>query len=81
MSFSFEIAMNGISRKISMYSPVFAMHRFKNYLPYKSDEMAHVAFPDEFYNKPKLSNMQRWSLRCSTNVNDNGSCGAAFTVN
>ncbi len=28
---------------------------FINDLPYKSDEMAHVAFPDERYNKPKLT--------------------------
>ncbi len=50
-------------------------------LPYKSDEMVHVAFPDERYNKSKHSNMQRWSLRHSTHVNGNSSCGAAFTVN
>ncbi len=30
---------------------LLCLHRFINYLPYKSDEMAHVAFPDEHYNK------------------------------
>ncbi len=48
LSFYFEIAM---------YSPVFA--KVYNYLPYKSDEMAHVAFPDERYNKPKLTTTRR----------------------
>ncbi len=31
------------------------LRRFINDLPYKSDEMAHVVFPDECYNKPKLT--------------------------
>ncbi len=35
-----------------MHSPVFVSIYD---LPYKSDEMAHVAFVDERYNKPKLT--------------------------
>ncbi len=34
---------------------LLCLHRFINDLPYTSDEMAHVAFPDERYNKPKLT--------------------------
>ncbi len=32
---------------------------FINDLPYKSDEMAHVAFSDERDNKPKLTSTRR----------------------
>ncbi len=31
------------------------LHKFIYGIPYKSDEIAHVAFPDERYNKPKLT--------------------------
>ncbi len=42
------------------YSCIFlCLCRFINDLPYKSDESAHVAFPDECYNKPKLTTIRR----------------------
>ncbi len=41
------------------------LRKFINDLPYKSDEMAHVVFPDERYNKQKHADLQRWSLRRS----------------
>ncbi len=34
---------------------ILSLRGFINDLPNKSDEMAHVAFPDERYNKPKLT--------------------------
>jgi len=36
-----------------------SLRGFFNDLPYKSDEMAHVAFPDERDNKPKLTSTRR----------------------
>ncbi len=36
-----------------VFSYVLTLRRLINDLPYTPDEMAHVAFPDERYNKPK----------------------------
>ncbi len=52
--------------------------RFINNLPFKSDEIAHIAFPVERYNKPKLTGI---CIDACMHVNDNSSFGAAFTVN
>jgi len=38
---------------------ILSLCRFIKDLPYKSDEMAHVAFPDERYNKHKLTTTRR----------------------
>ncbi len=37
-------------------------------------KMAHVAFPDEHYNKP--NSQQHPEMQRSTHVNDNSFCGA-----
>ncbi len=52
--------------KIAMYSPVF---RFINDLSYKSDEMAHIAFLDERYNKHKLTTTCRDRVLDTPHVN------------
>ncbi len=36
-------------------SILLRLGRFINYLPYKSDEMSYVAFPDERYDKHKFT--------------------------
>ncbi len=51
-----------------MYSPVFAW--VINDLPYKSDEMARVALPDERYNKPKLTTTRRDGVWDAPHVNE-----------
>lgn len=44
--------------------------------------MEHIAFPDECYKQPKLTEYAEIEFEtCSTHVNDNSSCGAAFALN
>ncbi len=52
-----------------------------NDLPYKSDRMVQIVFPDECYKKLSLTAYSKMEFERSAHVNDNSLCGAAFTVN
>ncbi len=46
----------------------------------QSDEMAHVAFPDEHYNKQTHNNTQRWVYDVrKSRVNNNSFCERSRT--